>query len=322
MNRFSPLIVVIALIGVAFLAWRLWPRAPADTLTGYVDGDLLYLSAPVSGSVTSLAAVKGQRASKGQSLFQIDPRPATAQAEQAKAAFEAAQATARDTEKGERPPELAVVAAQREEAEAKLRQAKADFERVRVLTDKGIYAPSRLDQARADYESTRSQVAEFERRLKVAELAQRPDQIAAAKARATQAQQSLAEADVRLGQQTGIAPVDARVEDVFFQPGEWAPVNQPVLALLPDDRVRLRFFVPEAQVARYRPGRVVRFACDGCAKGMTAKIDFVNPVAEYTPPIIYSRESRQKLVFLVEAMPDRPRDLTPGLPIDVERLRN
>lgn len=322
MRSLRPLIVVGLVLVLGFLAWRFWPQAQADTLTGYVDGDLLYLSAPVPGAVTQLTAVKGQRAAKGQALFQIDPRPAAAEAEQAKAALAAAEAQARDTEKGQRPPELAVVAAQREEAEARLRQAKADFDRVRVLTEKGIYAPTRLDQARADYEQTRNQVVEFERRLKVAELAQRPDQIAAARARAAQAQQSLTEADVRLGQQTGAAPVEARIEDVFFQAGEWAAANQPVVALLPDDRVRLRFYVPEAEVARYRMGRVVHFVCDGCARGQTAKIDFVNPTAEFTPPVIYSRESRQKLVFLVEAMPDRPRELTPGLPVDVERLRN
>jgi HlyD family secretion protein len=322
MRRLRPFVVLVVALVAAYFVWRLWPKPSPDTLSGYIDGDLLYLSAPVAGSVTELSAVKGERVAKGAALFQIDPRPAAAQTEQARAALEAAEAAARDTEKGQRPPELAVVAAQREEAQARLRQAKAEYERIRILTAKGFYAQTRLDQARADYESVEAQVAEFERRLKVAELAQRPDQIAAAKARTAQAEHTLTEASVRLGQQTGQAPVDARIQDVFFQRGEWAPANQPVVALLPDERVRLRFYVPETEVARYRPGRTLRFSCDGCASGLTARIDFVNPIAEFTPPVIYSRESRKKLVFLVEAMPDRPRELTPGLPIDVERLRN
>jgi HlyD family secretion protein len=320
MRRYTPVFVVLAVIGVGVLAWLFWPRGPAHTLSGYIDGDLLYLSAPVSGSVTTLAVVKGERVPAGAPLFQIDPKPLTAEADQARASLAAAQASVRDAEKGERPQELAVVASQREEAEARLRQAKADYERVRILTEKGVYAPTRLDQARADYQNTAAQVAEFEHRLKVAELSQRPDLIAAARARAVQAEGGLTEASVKLNQLAPNAPVDARVQDVFFQRGEWAPANQPVVALLPDDRVRLRFFVPETQVNLYRPGRVVRFSCDGCAKGLTARVDYVNPTAEFTPPVIYSRESREKLVFLVEALPDHPRDLTPGLPVDVTPL--
>jgi HlyD family secretion protein len=319
-KRFLPVIAVAAVVLLIGLAWVFWPRSHARTLSGYVDGDLLYLSAPISGAVTDLKVRKGDRVSAGAALFQIDPRPAAAEAEQAKAALVAAEAAARDAEKGQRPPELAVIAAQRDEAEAKLRQARAEFERVRVLAAKGVYAPAKLDQARADFQTVQAQTTEFERRLKVAELAQRPDQIAAARARALQAAGGSAEADVRLSQLSPSAPVEARVQDVFFQRGEWAPANQPVLALLPDDRVRLRFYVPERQLSLYKPGRRVAFGCDGCARGLGATIVFVSPTAEFTPPVIYSRESREKLVFLVEAAPDHPRDLTPGLPVDVTPL--
>jgi len=320
MKRFLPVIAVVAVVVLIGLAWVLWPRSHARTLSGYVDGDLLYLSAPISGAVTDLKVRRGDRVPAGAALFQIDPRPAAAEAEQAKAALVAAEAAARDAEKGQRPPELAVIAAQRDEAEAKLRQARAEFERVRILAAKGVYAPAKLDQARADFQTVQAQTTEFERRLKVAELAQRPDQIAAARARALQAAGGSAEADVKLSQLSPTAPVEARVQDVFFQRGEWAPANQPVLALLPDDRVRLRFYVPERQMSLYKPGRRVAFGCDGCARGLGATIVFVSPTAEFTPPVIYSRESREKLVFLVEAAPDHPRDLTPGLPVDVTPL--
>src|SRR5690606_15225465 len=105
---------------------------------------------------------------------------------------------------------------------------------------------------------------------------------------------------------------------VFFQRGEWAGANQPVVSLLPDDRIKLRFFVPEQSLAAYRPGRTVRFACDGCAKGLTARIVFVAPRPEFTPPVIFSRETRDRLVYLVEAVPSVR--LNPGQPIDVEPL--
>jgi HlyD family secretion protein len=321
MNRLRPLVLLVAVGLAGFLVWRLWPRGGDGGLSGYIEGDLLYLSAPAAGAVSALSVEKGQRVQAGAPLFQIDPRLSMAATDQAAAALQAAEAAARDAQKGQRPAELAVIQAQRNEVRARLRQAKVQYERIRVLAARGIYAPARLDQARADYEAAEASAAEVERRLDVAELGQREDQVAAAQARAAQAAGGVSEAAVRLDLMSPRAPVAGRVQDVFFQKGEWAPANQPVVALLPDDRVKIRFYVAEGAVARYRPGRTIRFRCDGCGGPRKARISFVSPTAEYTPPVIYSRESRDKLVFLVEAVPEQPRALTPGLPVDVERLR-
>ncbi|MCR5877154.1 HlyD family secretion protein [Phenylobacterium sp. J367] len=106
---------------------------------------------------------------------------------------------------------------------------------------------------------------------------------------------------------------------MFYQQGEWAAVNQPILSLLPDERIKVRFFVPEADLSKYRPGATVRFACDGCDRGMTAKIDYVSPRPEFTPPVIYSKDARDRLVYLVEARPSVR--LNPGQPVDVEPLK-
>jgi HlyD family secretion protein len=203
---------------------------------------------------------------------------------------------------------------------AQAREAELAYGRVATLHRRGFAAKARLDQAQAELDTVRAQLRETERRLDVAELGQREDQVAAARARAGQASGALTEAEIRARQRAPVAPIAARVEDVFFQPGEWAPANQPVVALLPDDRVKLRFFVREAEVARYRPGTRVRFQCDGCAANLTATVVWVSPRPEFTPPVIYSRDSRDKLVFLVEARPDRPRELTPGQPVDVVPL--
>jgi len=63
----------------------------------------------------------------------------------------------------------------------------------------------------------------------------------------------------------------------------------------------------------------VALACDGCPAGLTARISFVSPQAEYTPPVIYSNSARSKLVFMAEARPqgDAAALLKPGQPVDV-----
>ena len=125
---------------------------------------------------------------------------------------------------------------------------------------------------------------------------------------------------MRVGQLAQRAPAAGRIEDVFYQTGEWAGPNQPVVDLLPDGQVKLRFYVPEESAQAYQPGRTVRFGCDGCATGLSARISYLSPRPEFTPPVIYSRKTRDKLVFLVEAQPVDPRGLAPGAPIDVVPL--
>ncbi len=321
MHKLRPIIIVLVLISLTGLAWRFWPRSHwPETLSGYVEGETLYLSAAASGTVSTLAVQRGDRVRAGAALFQIDPGTAAAVTAQAAEALRAAEATARDAAKGQRAPERAIIEAQRSAARAQAHEAELGYGRVRTLYGRGFAAKARLDQAQAELDTARAQLRETERRLDVAELGLREDQVAAAGARAGQARGVLTEAEVRARLLAPVAPIDARVEDVFFQRGEWAPANQPVVALIPDDRVKLRFFVREAEVNRYRPGARVSFSCDSCGGAQAATVTWVSPRPEFTPPVIYSRDSRDKLVFLVEARPDRPRALTPGLPVDVSPL--
>ena len=62
-------------------------------------------------------------------------------------------------------------------------------------------------------------------------------------------------------------------------------------------------------------------AVKGIGTGLSAKISYVSPRPEFTPPVIFSRDSRDRLVFMVEALPQKPANLMPGLPVDVEPLR-
>ena len=108
------------------------------------------------------------------------------------------------------------------------------------------------------------------------------------------------------------------VEQTFYNPGEWVPANSPVVSVLPDGKRKLRFYVPQDKVAGLKPGMSVTFSCDGCGDPRQAKISYIAPRAEFTPPVIYSERARAKLVFLVEAaLPASDKPLPPGLPVEV-----
>lgn len=315
--RIAVLATVVFVGGAA--AWWAWgPKDEAGrALSGYVEGESLYLSSSTAGAISRVEVKRGQRVVAGQLLFTLDAGPLVAQRDRAAAALAEAQARLDDARKGQRPQELAVFDAQRAAAQAAYDQAQAEYNRIAPLVRKGIYAPARLDSARAARDTAAANIRAIARQREAGTLGARPDAVRAGEAQVQQARDALAEAQSLLDRTGPVAPTPARVEEVYFQSGEWAAANQPVVSLIPDDRVRLRFFVPERQLSSYRVGQTVTFTCDGCARGLKATIDYISPRPEFTPPVIYSRESRDRMVFLVEARPANPLGLNPGQPVDV-----
>ena len=70
------------------------------------------------------------------------------------------------------------------------------------------------------------------------------------------------------------------------------PAGSPVVRLLPPQNVKVRFFVPEAVAGGLKPGRSVAIHCDGCGADVPAVVSYVSTEPEYTPPVIYSNETR------------------------------
>jgi HlyD family secretion protein len=132
-----------------------------------------------------------------------------------------------------------------------------------------------------------------------------------------EAEARLHSAQTRLARRRVISPAAGMVHQIYYRPGEIAPAGRPVLALLPPANIKVRFFVPEATLPTIAIGDTIRVRCDGCAPDLTARISFIAQAAEFTPPVIYSLEERAKLVFLVEARPERPDKLRVGQPVDV-----
>jgi HlyD family secretion protein len=121
----------------------------------------------------------------------------------------------------------------------------------------------------------------------------------------------------RLARRTGFAPVEGTIQQIYFREGEMVPEKRPVLSIMPPGNMKVRFYVPEPDLPKLAIGDGVRVACDNCSGDLTAKIYFIATQAEYTPPVIYSLDERNKLVYLVQARPVRPDALRVGQPISV-----
>jgi HlyD family secretion protein len=121
----------------------------------------------------------------------------------------------------------------------------------------------------------------------------------------------------RLNRRSGFAPVSGSIQQIYFREGEMVPAQRPVLSIMPPGNMKVRFFVGEADLPKFFLGDDVRVTCDNCANDLTAKIYFIATNAEYTPPVIYSLEERNKLVFLIQARPNKPDSLKVGQPVTV-----
>ena len=138
-----------------------------------------------------------------------------------------------------------------------------------------------------------------------------------AEAALRQAKANLEWAQTRLARRNAHSPGDGTIEQIYYRPGETVPAGRPVVALLPPGNLKIRFFAPQAALPELKYGDVVGISCDGCDKGLTAKISFIARSAEFTPPVIYSVEERAKLVFLIEARPEHPEKFRVGQPVTV-----
>ncbi|BCP51826.1 secretion protein HlyD [Kaistia sp. 32K] len=287
-------------------------------LHGYVDADYVLAGAEASGRLTALSVRRGDPVAADAPLFTLDDRDETAALAQARAELAQAKASLQDLRTGKRPEEIRVLDAQLADAEASLTVAQKSYDRNRDLSTRAVVAIATLDQAKADLDSAAARVQVARENRAVANLPARPDQIAAAEQQVEALAAAVTAAETKLARRSQRAASAGQIEDVFYQIGEIVPAGQAVVSLLPDGARKILFFVPEPARATVRPGQRVALSCDSCADGLAATVSSIATNAEFTPPVIYSKESRAKLVYRVEARPEgEAQKLDPGQPVDV-----
>lgn len=295
-------------------------REASNRVQGYVEGEFVHVASPLAGQLETLAVERGAQVKKGDLLFALECGAETAQRDEAARRLAQAQSQLADAQRGLRPTEIQSLEAQLQQAKAALALSERDFARQQKLDRAGVSSAQELDRIRAARDQDHERVTRLEADLKTARLGSREDQIAAAAAAVRAQEAALAYAEWALAQKKQFAPASGLVFDTLYRQGEWIAAGRPVVALLPPGNVKVRAFVSEARVGGIRYGEAVRVFVDGAAEPLTGKVSFVSPRAEYTPPVIYSRESRQKLVFMVEVVFDAATaaKLHPGQPVDVE----
>jgi HlyD family secretion protein len=286
---------------------------------GYAEGEYVRVASPFAGALTRLSVARGAQVAKGAPLFALERENEVAARREAEDRVARAQAQLDNLQKARRAPEQDVVRAQLAQAEEAARLSEKQLRRQQDLARQNFISRERVDEAQTARDRDQARVAELRAQLATARLAARPDEIRAAQADLAAARAQAAQAEWRLTQKSIAAPMDGQVADTLYVEGEWVNAGMPVVSLLPPANIKVRFFVPQALVGSLATGRAVRITCDGCDAPIEARVTWIAPQAEYTPPVIYSRETRSKLVFMIEARPasaDAVR-LKPGQPVEV-----
>lgn len=317
----APTVLALTLIALALGACS---QERVEPLTGYVEGEFVLVSSPLGGTLASLCAERGDEVKRGDVLFEVEREFERASVEEARARVLAAEARIANLSASRRSAEIDALRQQVAATRASLAFSEENLAQQRRLREGGFVSEARLDQARAERDRDAARLAEAQAQVRQAEQSiGREPEIAAARAEFEAARAARAQAATRFDDKAPRAPADARVADVYFRAGESVAPGTPVVSLLPPANVKLRFFVPQADLGGLRIGDEVRAHCDGCKTPISARIVFVSPRAEFTPPVIYGEGARAKLVFLVEARP-QPADalrLHPGQPVDIELVR-
>jgi HlyD family secretion protein len=308
--------VLAFLAGLIALVVPGFGATPVPSWNGYVEADYVYVAAASPGTIATLAAKEGSIVAQGDVLFTLNGEQYRALA----ATRASAAAALANLTTGSREDEIEVIRAALEKAQADLRLARDNAERTRQLFTEGFAPEARRDQAEANLAAAEAAVKQLEAELRVAELPARDAQQLQAEANLAAAKAEAEKAHADLADRTVIAPVAGRVERLYFKLGETAAAGVPVVALLPADALKVRFYVAEAERATLSLGDTVGVSCDGCAEALTAQLSFFASDPQFTPPIIYSRDERMRLTFLAEATLESGTTLLPGQPVTVERL--
>jgi HlyD family secretion protein len=302
--------------------WLLPNRATTELgrIQGYVEAEFVYVSSPLAGTVVSLPVRRGDEAKAGSLLFALDSIAEKAGRDEALRRLKQGHSNWDDLKKSKRPSEIESTKEQLGQARAALTLSEQNFARHEKLLGSGATSREEFDRARSQSEQDRRHVAQLEADLETARLPARSDQIDAAEANMRALESSLAKAEWDLAQKHQAAPKEGLIFDTLFREGEWVAAGKPVVALLPPSNVKVRAYVPEVKIGTVQIGMRAQVIVDGVAGSFVGKVSFISPQSEYTPPVIYSRESRSKLVFLIEVRFDQETaaKLHPGQPVVVD----
>jgi HlyD family secretion protein len=258
------------------------------------------IGSKISGRVAAVLVEEGARVAVGTPLLQLDTSDLLAQQAQAQANVAAARAQLQKVLTGARPQERQQSAdavnqahAALISAQASLKLAQANLERMRSLQSQGAVSQQDLDSAETQASVAQAQVAQAQaaydstvQNAALVRIGSRDEDIQQARAQLAQAQAGLALVQVQLHDSTLSAPFSGTITQRSVEPGETvssmsAPSNNPLFILSQVDDVYVEFIVPAQHRSELQPGQEAVMEVDGLpGQRVQGRIQEIRPAAE------------------------------------------
>ncbi|UGX87938.1 HlyD family efflux transporter periplasmic adaptor subunit [Phyllobacterium meliloti] len=317
-----PLIIIAALAGGAW--WYFHRPTDKDDLTLYGNVDLRQASLAFNGAerIAEVLVEEGDMVRKGQVLARLDTSRLAPQVQQAEATVAAQQAALLQLKNGSRPEEIAQSRANLESAQADAQNAKAQFERIRVLTANATSSKQDLDTAKAAAAVADAKVDVAKSALDLAIAGPRVEEISQSEAQLRGSEAQLALVHQQLVDAALLAPFDGVVRSRLMEPGEMAAPSKPVFSLATRGVKWVRTYVSETNLGHLRSGMRAKITTDSFPdRPLDGWVGFISPVAEFTPKTVETTDLRTSLVYEVRIFVDDTKDvLRLGMPATVELL--
>lgn len=307
------------LMATAALVSGCKPQTETSQLPGYIEADLTSVASPVAGILAQLTIKEGQSVKSGEKLYLLESNREQAQLAEAQARREQAESQSRNVSKGARQDELDSLRARLRYTKAQLAQAQTQLKKTEALLKRNFISEAQVEADRTNVQLAQAQVEEARASLRAAKTGGRDDEREAARAQASAASAGVEQVRWLLQQKQVIAPVDGVVQEIFVRQGEFAQVGATVLSILQKDSLRVRFFVPNDLRSRFMPGSSFQVKVSGCEQPLTARTTRVSARPEYTNPLMFGPELRDRLSFLTEGRIDAGSQCSvpPGTPVGV-----
>lgn len=284
---------------------------------GYIEAENIYISSPYGGQLFQLHTTRGKLVEKGDLLFELDPNPEMLELTQREALYKQGVDTLHDLEKPKRQAEIDAINAQIKQADAQLSLANLRMKRNQILYDRRVLDKDTLDAAVERYHEADGLKAQRTANLQLALLGAREDRISAQSASAAALLSKIKEIKWQVEQKRLSAPTAGIIFDTYYRPGEYVERGRPVMSIVAPENTHVEFFVPLRELSNLHLGKIVYFTYENNKERKRAKIVYISPEAEYMPPLVYSRDNSDKIVFRIKADVVSQTRLIPGEPVIV-----
>lgn len=321
MKKILPVLVLLVVAGAVVWQFRDRFRKSDETLTLYGNVDIrgVDLGFRVGGRLQEVLKDEGDSVKAGELLARIDREPYEHEVANAEAGLAAAEADLRLKRAGYRSEEIAQARAALEESRVAGKDAARVRERLADVIASGGTSQQNLDSAQAALDEAKQRVKVAEAKLKLLEAGFRPEEIAAAEAKAAQAKAACETAGLRLEDTELKAPSDGVVLTRALEPGAIMQAGATVLSLSLEHPVWVRAYVHEPELGQVPPGTKVVLTTDGRPeRSFHGTVGFVSPRAEFTPKSVETPELRTALVYRLRiVVDDSDGSLRQGMPVTV-----